>query len=359
MRRHPRLAVPAFVPGLAAAGCLLLAAPVGRAESGRALAPEKALRKASVGGRYAMLLRQIPVPQDREKESDFREAGRREVKEYAGFTDLPAGYWVYVYPCWYVWRDLTAQPKPAPRAWGPEQATGPPDTPGAGDIQTAWASLTQDDQDEWLLLEYAEPVVPEAVLVHETYNPGALYRVTLFKLTGEEVEVWKGKDPTPVNSGRGVSEVKFRIRFKTNRVKIYLASKDVPGWNEIDAVGLRDTTGKTHWAARAEASSTYAQLAGGMPAAPVRIILRPAPAAVPLPLLPPMPAAPAPPMPLPAPNPGKPAPLPPGPAAPGAGPRMPGQVRTNEDRIRKLEDEVRELKQAVKELKEQLKQQAP
>src|SRR5262249_54128583 len=169
------------------------------------------------------------------------------------------------------------------RAWGPEQATGPPDTHQAGDIQTAWASLSPDGSDEWLLLEYAEPVAAEAVLADETYNPCALVRVPAFKLDGREVEVWKGKDPTPVNSGMGTSEVTFRVPFKTNRVKIYLDSKNVPGWNEIDAVGLRDTGGKTHWAVAAAASSTYAEQGGAAalqmqlaPAVPARVIVMPA-----------------------------------------------------------------------------------
>ncbi len=44
------------------------------------------------------------------------------------------------------------------RAWGPEQATGAPNTATAGDQQTAWASRTQDGQPEWLVLEYDHPV---------------------------------------------------------------------------------------------------------------------------------------------------------------------------------------------------------
>jgi uncharacterized protein DUF1549 len=95
--------------------------------------------------------------------------------------------------------------------------------------------------------------------VYETFNPGALYRVTVFKADGTEVEVWKGKDPTPVGSGKGVSVIPIKTDFKTKRVKIYLASKDVPGWNEIDAVGLRDRSQRTQWAVSAKASSTYAQ----------------------------------------------------------------------------------------------------
>src|SRR5205085_7994565 len=134
--------------------------------------------------KYEMLLRQIKVPGDKEADGDFKDLGLRDRREYAGHKDLPRGYWVYVAPYWYIWRDLSATPK-AKRNWGPEQATGEPDTMMAGDIVTAWASLTQDGEDEWLLMEYAEPVVPKAVMVYETYNPGALYRVTAFKLDGE------------------------------------------------------------------------------------------------------------------------------------------------------------------------------
>lgn len=241
-------------------GLLLPALALG-AERPEALPLQEAFRKAQVDGKYEMLLRQIKVPGDYEKYGDFRDSGLRELKKYADFTELPKGYWVYVYPYWYIWRDLSAA-APLKRAWGPEQATGPPDTPGAGDIQTAWAALKPNGQKDWLMLEYAQPVVPGAVLVHETFNPGALYRVTAFKLDGEEVEVWRGKDPTPPGSGRGVSEIPLKINFKTNRVRLWIDSGAVPGWNEIDAVGLRDAAGNTHWATRADASTTYAEPAG-------------------------------------------------------------------------------------------------
>jgi len=267
---------------------------------------QTAWRKARVNGKYAMLLRQIKVSQDFARWGEFQDAGLKQVNEYAGFKDLPKGYWVYVYPYWYIWRDHTAQAR-AKRPWGPEQATGEPDTPGAGDLQTAWASLTPDGQDEWLLLEYAEPVVPSAVLVHETFCPGALYRVTAFRLDGEEVEVWRGKDPTPAGSPRGVSEVNIKPRFKTNRIKIHLNSKEVPGYNEIDAVGLRDTSGKMHWATAATASTSYAEQAHQ--AMPVGVLV------------------------------------------------IPAQPRNNaqEQRIERLETEMKELKETIKELNETIK----
>ena len=224
-----------------------------------ALPLQEMLRKARAGGKYEMLLGQIKVPGDREKYADFHDLGKRELRAYAGFTGLPAGHWVYVAPYWYIWRDLSATPKER-RAWGPEQATGPPDTAGPGDIQTAWASQSPDGQDEWLLLEYAEPIRPKEIVVHETYNPGAVTRVTAFKLDGTEVEVWKGKDPS-AGKDIGTSKVPFKGDFLTNRIKLHIESTKVPGWNEIDAVGLTDAKGKTFWAVAAEASSTYAEQA--------------------------------------------------------------------------------------------------
>ncbi len=204
-----------------------------------------------------MLLRQFKVEKDAETNGDFKDLGYRNMPEYGGITDLPAGHWVYVAPYYYIWRDLTSVQRPK-RDWGPEQATGEPDTNMAGDIVTAWASASQDDREEWLMLEYEDMVKPSAVLVYETFNPGALYRVTAFKPDGEEVELWKGTDPTPTADGMGVSEIPVKAGFKTNRIKLYIDSPSVPGWNEIDAVGLRDKNKTMHWAVAAEASTTYA-----------------------------------------------------------------------------------------------------
>ena len=146
------------------------------------------------------------------------------------------------------------------RNWGSEQATGAPDTVGAGDKSTAWASKTQDEQPEWLELTYEQAIKPVEVHVVETYNPGALFKITAVTPSGMDATLWKGEDPTrpDVAEGRGTSVVKVRAAVKTNRIRIHLASDKVPGWNEIDAVGIKDDAGKIHWAKSATASTEYA-----------------------------------------------------------------------------------------------------
>lgn len=152
----------------------------------------------------------------------------------------------------------------SPKAsWAVEQVFGPPDVPAAGDNPQAWASATPDGEPEWLICEYESPVKVRTVAVHESFSPGALVKLTAFTPEGKEVIAWEGKDPTPVGAGRGVSLIPVRLDFNVQRIKLYLDSPAVPGWNEIDAVGLEDAAGETHWVVKARASSVYGTGAGG------------------------------------------------------------------------------------------------
>jgi len=149
--------------------------------------------------------------------------------------------------------------EPRKRSWGPEQATGAPDAPNAsGDSSSAWASLSADDQAEWLVCEYAKPINVVAIHVHENDCSGALVKVTAFGADGKEVVAWEGVDPTPRDKGHGVSTLKVGLGFDVQKIKLHLDSVAVPGWNEIDAVGLEDEKGEKHWATKVEASTTYA-----------------------------------------------------------------------------------------------------
>ncbi len=142
-------------------------------------------------------------------------------------------------------------------AWSAQQATGRPDTPDPGDIATAWASQTPDGQNEWLELTYRQAVRPVAVVVFETYSPGALSQIEFFDDDGQTMTVW-GDDPHPVPAAKRVLVAPVVSGFATDRIRLHLLSPQVPGWNEIDAVGLLDESGRMHWAVRATASSSWA-----------------------------------------------------------------------------------------------------
>jgi hypothetical protein len=62
--------------------------------------------RAHVDGKYQKLLRRIRVPRDKQSYGEFHDYGHYEGSEWAGFTDLPVGYWVYLAPHWYIWGEI-------------------------------------------------------------------------------------------------------------------------------------------------------------------------------------------------------------------------------------------------------------
>ncbi len=141
------------------------------------------------------------------------------------------------------------------RSWSAAQATGAPDTATSGDQPSAWAPAAQDGGEEWLELTYAAPVEVAQVLVRETYNPGAISKVSVILANGTEVPIWQGVQ----NAVPGPIDRVFPVPggITARGAKVYLDTKRVPGWNEIDAVVLTDRAGARHWAEHASASSSY------------------------------------------------------------------------------------------------------
>ena len=59
--------------------------------------------QATVSGRYQNLLTKVRVSGDAVEYGLFNDWGYWKGTAYAGAADLPQGYWVYVWPEWYVW----------------------------------------------------------------------------------------------------------------------------------------------------------------------------------------------------------------------------------------------------------------
>jgi hypothetical protein len=142
------------------------------------------------------------------------------------------------------------------RAWGPEQASGAPDTLTAGDQATAWASLAPDGGTEWLQAEFANAVEAAQVRVLENDNPGAVVKITGLTENGAEVTLWQGEEAKLAVPADQVFNVPAGLRVRS--VQVWLDTAKVPGWNEIDAVELIGRDGSRQWAKSTTASSTYA-----------------------------------------------------------------------------------------------------
>jgi hypothetical protein len=66
------------------------------------------LTTASVNGKYRTLLTTLYAPQDQGSYGSFNDWGYSTSTSWAGYTNLPQGYWVYVYPNWYIWKNTSA-----------------------------------------------------------------------------------------------------------------------------------------------------------------------------------------------------------------------------------------------------------
>lgn len=145
---------------------------------------------------------------------------------------------------------------PARRSWGEEQVIGPPDTMSDGDIPTAWASRLPDGGAEWLSLGFDRQVQVAEVRIRETYNPGAISKVTSL-VNGQETLLWEGT-ATPRPAPHEFS-VPVTGNVWTRNIVVHLDTARVPGWNEIDAVELVGQDGSRQWASAVRASSSYAE----------------------------------------------------------------------------------------------------
>ncbi|MBL7993888.1 hypothetical protein JNM05_00810 [bacterium] len=140
--------------------------------------------------------------------------------------------------------------------WAAYQALGAPDTyPNYGDIETAWTSEYQDLQREFLELGYYDNPEPvRSIAIFETYNPGFVDTVYVKNpLTSLWEVVYQDSAKDAGDSSR-IFIINFPISsFKVSEIRLAMDMVAVPGWNEIDAVGISSDiippyTDTTFWA---------------------------------------------------------------------------------------------------------------
>jgi hypothetical protein len=144
--------------------------------------------------------------------------------------------------------------------WDHGQATGAPNTLTAGDIPTAWAPRSPQSGEHWLQLGYDHSVELREINIQETYNPGAISRVTALMPDGSERTLWSGQT-TPPPDGTRDQETSLPVPpgIHSQDIRVYVDTNRVNSWPEIDAVEIVGTSGQRQWATSATASSSYSE----------------------------------------------------------------------------------------------------
>ena len=133
----------------------------------------------------------------------------------------------------------------SPNEWGAKQTLGAPNVfPAYGDIQYAWSPTLADNPREYLELGFSNPAPVNFINIYETFNPGAIDTVYVKNpATTQWVRVY-AENAMPAGDSSRVLNITFPVTgFAVSAIRIALNSAIVPGFNEIDAVGIGlDTT---------------------------------------------------------------------------------------------------------------------
>ena len=126
--------------------------------------------------------------------------------------------------------------------YAPIEALGTPSINYLHASPAAWCSSTENNPGgEWINLGF-EPTVVSQIIINENFNPGAIAKVTVYGVSGEEKTVYQNANA----QAKVLQEPLFFIdfpttTFKVKSVKIDLATDHVEGFNQIDAVGISPT----------------------------------------------------------------------------------------------------------------------
>ena len=123
--------------------------------------------------------------------------------------------------------------------WSAKQALGAPDVyPNSGDLPHAWASLTPDAPWEFIEVGFPTPQKIRGVVVYETLAPGAISEVEIITASGARKVVYQQEHVDAAPTGAQITPFAFLCSDEpVVAARVRLASGQVPGWNEIDAIG--------------------------------------------------------------------------------------------------------------------------
>ena len=113
--------------------------------------------------------------------------------------------------------------------WSAQQVLGPPNAGEGTDNPNAWASLAADSGPEFIEVGFAQPTRIAGLEIYESFNPGAVRTVELVGASGRR---------TTIQTGGSVRQLGFACTEEPIvAARISLASSEVAGWNELDAIG--------------------------------------------------------------------------------------------------------------------------
>ena len=107
----------------------------------------------------------------------------------------------------------------------------------------AWAPAKQSSNTgEYIHVSFKKAIHIQQIAIFEINSPGSISKIWLYDLDGKKHEVFENKSPSGSNSFNTVFRKKIpKTSYRVKEVKIELATKEVSGMNQIDAIAISDS----------------------------------------------------------------------------------------------------------------------
>lgn len=138
--------------------------------------------------------------------------------------------------------NFSSEYNPSPASYSTSRVLGKENVyPNYGDSGNAWASDTDDDIREFLVLGFDTVQTVKIIEIYETMKPGAIDTVYI---RNANTQTWERVYSKPAITNLPDVARKFTIflaletTYLVDAIRIAINSPAVPYWNEIDAVAI-------------------------------------------------------------------------------------------------------------------------
>ncbi|CAG5069420.1 Peptidoglycan-associated lipoprotein [Dyadobacter sp. CECT 9623] len=135
------------------------------------------------------------------------------------------------------------RPEAYGHAFRAKQILGEPNKlPSFGNSRSAWSPAEADSRnEEWIKVGFAKAIQAKQIAIAENFNPGAIVRVYAYDPSGKEYLVSEALPGQQAVVGR-MLRVFLTQDIQVSAVKIVLRPDRVSGFNQVDAIGISEST---------------------------------------------------------------------------------------------------------------------
>lgn len=152
---------------------------------------------------------------------------------------------------------------PAYSAYSAYQATGEPNAIDSASYPNAWFP-SDETQKHWMELTYPTPVQSVRLGIWGSNSQQGLAEIHAINSSGKSVLLeWNGKVQQTLADGLALTAAEIDIADPIVKLRLDIDCSQLQGNNVIDAVGLTDAAGQTHWASEAHADGSLGLVVPG------------------------------------------------------------------------------------------------